>query len=30
MGMEELVFTFEARRSGIDGVVYLDNIVFEP
>ena len=28
-GMEELVFTFEASRSGPEGVVYLDNIVFE-
>ena len=30
MGMEELVFTFEASRSGTDGVVYLDNITFGP
>jgi hypothetical protein len=28
-GMEELVFTFEASRSGGQGVVYLDNIAFE-
>jgi len=28
-GMEELVFTFEAK-SGSQGVVYLDNIVFQP
>jgi hypothetical protein len=28
--MEELVFTFEANRSGTEGVVYLDNIVFIP
>jgi hypothetical protein len=27
--MEELVFTFEASRSGLRGAVYLDNIVFE-
>lgn len=27
--MEELVFTFEADRSGSEGIVYLDNIVFE-
>ena len=30
VGMEELVFTFEANRSGTDGVVYLDNIGFGP
>ncbi len=29
-GMEELVFTFEASKSGRQGVVYLDNIAFEP
>ena len=29
-GMEELVFTFEAAKSGAQGVVYLDNIVFQP
>ena len=28
-GMEELVFTFEAKSGG-QGVVYLDNIVFQP
>jgi formylglycine-generating enzyme required for sulfatase activity len=28
--MEELVFTFEAKRSGTDGVIYLDNVVFRP
>jgi len=28
-GMEELVFTFEASKSGRQGVVYLDSIVFE-
>jgi len=28
-GMEELVFTFEANKSGRQGVVYLDHIVFE-
>jgi len=28
--MEELAFTFEANRSGTDGVVYLDNIALEP
>ena len=28
--MEELVFTFEASRSGTQGVVYLDNIVLIP
>jgi hypothetical protein len=28
--MEELVFTFEADHSGKSGVVYLDNITFEP
>ncbi len=27
--MEELVFTFEANRSGKQGIVYLDNIIFE-
>ena len=27
--MEELVFTFEASKSGRQGVVYLDHIVFE-
>jgi hypothetical protein len=30
MGIEELVFTFEANRSGRAGVVYLDNVQFEP
>jgi hypothetical protein len=29
-GMEELVFTFEASRSGTQGVVYLDNVTFRP
>lgn len=29
-GMEELVFTFEKDRSGPQGVVYLDNIIFKP
>ena len=29
-GIEELVFTFEATRSGGEGVVYLDNVQFEP
>jgi hypothetical protein len=28
-GVEELVFTFEAAKSGRQGVVYLDNITFE-
>lgn len=28
--MEELVFTFEARQAGSQGVVYLDNIGLEP
>jgi hypothetical protein len=28
-GMEELVFTFEAATSGLQGVVFLDNIAFE-
>lgn len=28
-GIEELVFTFEARNSGNNGTVYLDNIAFE-
>jgi hypothetical protein len=28
--MEELVFTFEASNAGNTGVVYLDNILFEP
>jgi hypothetical protein len=28
-GMQELVFTFEAAKSGRQGVVYLDNVVFE-
>jgi hypothetical protein len=28
--MDELVFTFEASRSGTQGVVYLDNIVLLP
>jgi len=28
-GMEELVFTFESAKSGRQGVIYLDNIVFE-
>ena len=28
-GMEELVFTFEAAKSGRQGVLYLDNIRFE-
>ena len=28
--MEELVFTFETNKSGREGVVYLDHIVFEP
>jgi len=28
-GMEERVFTFEAAKSGRQGVVYLDNITFE-
>jgi hypothetical protein len=29
-GMEELVFTFEANRSGSTGIIYLDNISLEP
>jgi hypothetical protein len=28
-GLDELVFTFEANKSGREGVVYLDHIVFE-
>lgn len=28
--MEELVFVFEANRSGSEGVVYLDNIALQP
>ena len=28
--MEELVFTFEASRSGTQGIVYLDNITLKP
>jgi hypothetical protein len=29
-GMEELVFVFEASKSGAQGIVYLDNIIFRP
>jgi hypothetical protein len=29
-GVEDLVFVFEAAKSGEKGVVYLDTIVFEP
>ncbi len=28
--MDELVFTFELKQSGRQGVVYLDNIQFAP
>ena len=29
-GVEELVFTFEAAKSGPQGVVFLDNLTFVP